>query len=159
MLKIGKKGNHHNELEANQVQVSSLVLLNHMDGASKERIEEVRKSILELNSSADIQLWDDLDSSSLLNFTPSKNQPKKMDHAKTHWSSCSVDLPDPIIQTSEICSRFTSENILRVKGCTKLDRDPYYSYFERVPSGEVSVEPYTGDLITGFTIVSDRSWK
>ena len=31
------------------------------------------------------------------------------------------------------------ENILRVKGCTKLDEDKHYSYFERVPSGRVSV--------------------
>ena len=149
-VKNWQKREYHNELEANQVQVSSLVLLNHTDGVSKERIEEVKKCILELNPSADIQLWDDFDSSNLLNFTPSKNQAKKMDHAKAYWSSCSVDLPDPIeSKRLKFVLDSLPKNILRVKGCTKLDSDSYYSYFERVPSGEVSVRPYTGDLITG----------
>ena len=149
-VKNWQERGHHNELEAHQVQVSSLVLLNHTEGVGPERIEEVKRSVLELNPSAEIQLWNEFDSSTLLNFVPSKNQPKKMDHAKTHWSSCSVDLPDPIeSKRLKYVLDELPENILRVKGCTKLDEDKHYSYFERVPSGRVSVRPYTGDLITG----------
>ena len=73
-----------------------------------------------------------------------------MDHLKAHWASCSVDLPDPMLSRS-LNHVITSlpESILRVKGCTKLDKDNYYSYFERLPSGMVNVREYKGKLITG----------
>ena len=73
-----------------------------------------------------------------------------MDHLKSHWSSCSVDLPDPIPSCAikEIVKNIP-DSILRVKGCTRLDSDEHYTYFERIPSGDVSIRPYYGDLITG----------
>ena len=149
-VKNWQKRELHNELEANQVQVSSLVVLNHAQGVTTQRIEEVKNNILELNPSVKIQMWSELDSFDLLDLAPSKNEPNKMDHAKAHWSSCSVDLPDPIASKSlKRVLDSLPEGILRVKGCTKLDGDEYYSYFERIPSGEVMVRPYNGDLMTG----------
>ena len=41
------------------------------------------------------------------------------------------------------------EQILRVKGCTRIGEDQGYTYFERVPSGEVKMRPYYGSPITG----------
>jgi hypothetical protein len=73
-----------------------------------------------------------------------------MDHHKSHWSSCSVDLPNPLSSESlKFIIENIPESILRVKGCTRLDGDQHYSYFERVPSGDVSIRTYYGDLITG----------
>jgi G3E family GTPase len=140
----------NNELEANQIQVSSLIVLNHTDGLESDRIERVKGDISFLNPTAKILLWDELITGDLLGLNPSKNKPQELDHKKTHWSSCSVDLPDPI--SSESLKHLLvkiPDSILRVKGCTKLDDNEYYSYFERVPSGDVTVRPYYGDLITG----------
>ena len=139
-----------NELEANQIQVSALIILNHHEGLSHERLEKVRSDIAYLNPSAEIILWNDLEIGKLLNLSPSENEAVKIDHLKTHWSSCSVDLPDPIPSSAvkEIVKNIP-ESILRVKGCTKFDNDEHYTYFERVPSGDVTIRPYYGDLITG----------
>jgi G3E family GTPase len=140
----------NNELEANQIQVSSLIVLNHTDGVTSERIERVKGDISYLNPTAKVVLWDELNTDDLLGLNPSKNKPQELDHKKTHWSSCSVDLPDPISSESlKYIMGKIPESILRVKGCTKLDDNEYYSYFERVPSGDVTVRPYHGDLITG----------
>ena len=145
-----QKRNFNNELEANQVQVSSLVILNHTRNISNERIKTVEAQILKLNPTAILLKWVDVNLETINKLYPSSHQGKKIDHQKTHWSSCSVDLPE----------RFSSKrlqyvidslpaSIIRVKGCTKLDKDSYYSLFERIPSGETYVRVYTGDLITG----------
>ena len=141
---------YNNELEANQVQVSSLIILNHTDGVEDHRIERVKGDISYLNPTAKIVLWDELNLKELIGLKPSDNTPNKMDHKKAHWSSCSVDLPDPISSESlKYVLEKIPDSILRVKGCTKLDDNDYYSYFERIPSGDVTVRPYHGDLITG----------
>ncbi len=142
--------NYDNELEANQIQVSSLIILNHHEDLNHERLEKVKSDISYLNPSAKIVLWSDLEVEKLLNLSPSKNEAKKMDHLKAHWSSCSVDLPDPISSDNvkEIIKSIP-DSILRVKGCTRLDDDKHYTYFERVPTGDISIRPYYGDLITG----------
>jgi len=141
---------YNNELEANQVQVSSLIILNHTEGVEEHRIERVKGDISYLNPTAKIVLWDELNLKELIGLKPSDNIPNKMDHKKAHWSSCSVDLPDPISSESlKYVLEKIPDSILRVKGCTKLDDNDYYSYFERIPSGDVTVRPYHGDLITG----------
>ena len=139
-----------NELEANQIQVSSLIVLNYHEDVNHERLEKVKSDIAYLNPTAEIVLWNDLEVDKLSKLSPSKNEAKKMDHLKAHWSSCSVDLPDPIPskQVKEIIKNIP-DSILRVKGCTRFDNDEHYTYFERVPSGDVSIRPYYGDLITG----------
>ena len=149
-VKNWQKRGPHNELEANQVQVSSIVILNHLQDASPQRIKKVESDVFILNPSAKVQAWSDFDSLTLLNAPPCENQPQTLDHAKTHWASCSVDLP-PRMMSADLKYVVDSlpKSILRLKGCTKLDRDEYYSFFERVPSGEVMVRPYRGAPVTG----------
>ena len=150
-VKNWQKRGHNNQLESNQIQVSSLIVLSHTDEVDESRIEAVKGDISYLNPSAAILMWDDLKTSDLIGLVPSTNKPKeKLDHQKAHWSSCSVDLPNPF--PSESLKKVMSDipdSILRVKGCTRLDNDGHYTYFERVPSGDVSLRTYYGDLITG----------
>lgn len=150
-----QKRGYHNELEANQIQLSSLVILNFTDQVSRERVVQVEEEIREINPLAIITPWSKFDFKSLSTLHPIKNETTKMDHHKSHWSSCSVDLPNPL--SSARLDRIMNEipkEILRLKGCTKLDEDAYYSYFERVPTGEVFVRPYSGNLVTGPKLVS-----
>ena len=115
----------------------------------------MRGDISFLNPTAKIIHWDDLETNHVVNLSPSTNKPKdKMDHQKSHWASCSVDLPNPLSsdRLKYIMSNIP-DSILRVKGCTRLDSDDHYSYFERVPSGDVSVRTYYGDLIMGFKLL------
>ena len=48
-VKNWQKRSFYNELEANQVQVSSLIVLNHIEAVSAKRIQEVSSDLLELN--------------------------------------------------------------------------------------------------------------
>ncbi len=145
-----QKRGRHNELEANQVQVSSLIVLNHVEQTNKDRVESVKKDIEHLNKSAIIIVMDDINANTLSELTPSNNNATKMVHAKSHWSSCSVDLPDPLLSRHlQMILDALPESVIRAKGCTKLDEDNYYSHFEMIPSGEVFVRPYAGELIAG----------
>ena len=147
-VKNWQKRDYNNVLEANQVQVSSMIILNHHEGVSEERIEEVKKDMNYFNPSAKVVLWNDLTIDHFTDLIPSTNSPEKMDHIKSHWASCSVDLPDPMSSESlKTVLKQIPESVLRVKGCTKLDENKGYTYFERVPTGEVSMRPYFGDLI------------
>lgn len=145
----------HNELEANQVQVSSLVFLNHAQGVKDDRIQQVKRDISSLNPSAKIEVRDKFSTLKLLGLKASANRAKSMDHLKSHWSSCSVALPDPLPSEClrDIIERLP-ESILRVKGCTKLDKDDYYSYFEKIPAyKDTIVRPYSGALVSGPTML------
>ena len=154
-VKNWQKRDYNNILEANQVQVSSMIILNHHEGVSEERIEEVKKDMNYFNPSAKVVLWNDLTIDHFTDLIPSTNSPEKMDHLKSHWASCSVDLPDPMSSESlKTVLKQIPESVLRVKGCTKLDENKGYTYFERVPTGEVSMRPYFGDLITGPKLLS-----
>ena len=150
-----QKRGSNNELEANQVQVSSLVVLNHTQGASGEQIELVKKDIAYLNPSAKIVVWSDVNPLKLSELKASQNQAEKMEHLKAHWSSCSVSLPDPL--SSECLKSIIDslpKTILRVKGCTKLDHDKHYSYFEKIPAYEDAIlRPYSGALVAGPTML------
>jgi G3E family GTPase len=149
-VKNWQKRGQHNELEANQVQVASVVVLNYTDQVDIERVVEVEQDLRNLNSKAIITHFNKLDIKSLPELHPSENQANKMDHHKSHWSSCSVDIPDPISseRLNRIIEKIPSE-ILRVKGCTRVDQDEYYSHFERVPDGEVYLKSYYGKPVTG----------
>lgn len=145
-----QKRGHHNELEANQVQVASIIVLNYADQVDIQRVVEVEQDLRAINSQATLVHWDKFNLSDFSNLSPNTNETKKMDHHKAHWSSCSVNLPDPI--SSEILSRIIDEvpgEILRVKGCTRVDDQENYTHFERTPSGEVFTRPYNGIPITG----------
>lgn len=145
----------HNELEANQIQVSSLITLSHTENVSAERLAEVKSELKKLNPSAKVMLIEDLDLDILPELKPSNNIADKLDHHKAHWSSCSVDLPalpDPIC-IKEICDAIP-DTVLRIKGCTVLGTEPGYTYFERCPDGEVYVRPYRGKPTTGAKLLT-----
>lgn len=140
----------HNELEANQVQAASLIFLNHIEQLETRRLHEVRQSIQELNSTAMIQEWNELDPAATLRLLPSDQLVTEMDHSKAHWSSCSVDLPNPMSKHHlHQLLDLLPKSILRVKGCTRLDKEEHYTYFEKTPVGDTSMRPYRGKLVSG----------
>jgi G3E family GTPase len=140
----------HNELEANQIQVSSAILLTHLDGISDERKTEVIDSIRHWNPYAEIMDSNDFKVFLLSSLKPSTNAAEKLEHHKAHWASCSVDLfslPNKEA-IKKLCGEIP-ESILRVKGCTKIGKEESYTYFERTPDMMVSVRPYHGVPVTG----------
>ena len=150
-VKNWQKRSFYNDLEANQVQVASMIILNHTDDVTEQRIQEVRDSILELNPQAFIQTWNEFESKKLLRLKASQNKAQKFEHLKAHWSSCSVDLPDPIsaLDLKEIVDSLP-KGILRVKGCTRLDDDKKYTYIEKTPTDkDIRARPHSGYLATG----------
>ena len=153
-VKNWQQRGEHNELEANQIQVSSLIVLNHLETVSKSRKNLVTEELIALNPSATILDTDQLDISFLLELSPSKNNAQKLDHQKAHWSSCSVDLPKlPDTECiKEIC-HLIPKHILRVKGCTQIGDDENHTFFERLPDGEVHIRPFNGWPIAGSKIL------
>lgn len=145
----------HNELESNQIQVSSLIILTHLKKVSKDREDIVRKEIKVINSFAKIVTLDELDVSLLPELEPSTNSIKKLEHQKAHWSSCSTDLPEIPDQKAiyTICKALP-KSILRVKGCTKIKGEKNYIYFERNPDGEIFVRPFNGIPVTGSKLLT-----
>ena len=143
-----------NVLEANQVQVSSLIVLSHLDKIDDYREIVVRNELKTINPTATIITLNELDVEVLPQLTPSQNEATKLDHKKAHWASSSCDLPPiPDPQTiKDICDAIPS-SILRVKGVTKIAKEDHYTYFERVPSGEVSVKVYNGIPTTGTKLL------
>ncbi len=150
-----QKRDEHNELERNQIQVSSLIVLTHLDTISKQRKASVTNELKSFNPTATIIDAEDIDVSLLPKLIPSKNKADKFEHLKAHWSSCSVDLPnlpnEKCIQ--EICSALP-QSILRVKGCTKIGKAKNYTYFERKPDGEIHIRPFNGEPITGTKLLT-----
>ena len=150
-----QKRGEYNDLEANQIQVSSLIVLTHYDQLLSERIELVTQEIKAINPVAEIMTMEEIDILLLPKLNPTNQRPEKLDHLKAHWSSCSVDLPrlnnsDCIYQ---ICEAIPS-SILRVKGCTQVGEQGYYTYFERTPDGTISLRPYNGIPQTGPKLVT-----
>ncbi|WP_109830320.1 GTP-binding protein [Reichenbachiella versicolor] len=145
----------HNELEANQIQVSSLIVLTHTDNTSTERISEVTEELLKLNPNAQILDFDKIDVALLPSLVPSSNQAQKLEHLKAHWSSCSIDLPTlPDLECiQEICKNIPN-SILRVKGCTEVNNEEQFTYFERTPDGTVNIRPFNGIPITGAKLLT-----
>ena len=87
---------------------------------------------------------------------PAKKNNYRLDHKKTHWASASGSLPDPLSSSSlqEIIASLPNE-ILRVKGCTKLDKDAHYTHFEKTPKDlDLIVRPYYGKLVSGPVILT-----
>lgn len=140
----------HNELELNQIQVSSLMVLTHLDEVSLERKSTVIAELKKVNATAKIIAMDEINVLLLPTIIPSNNKASKMDHFKAHWASCAVDLPDLFAEKNiyDICEALP-KSILRVKGCTKIGKAESYTYFERKPDGEVYIRPFNGIPITG----------
>ncbi|WP_299311682.1 GTP-binding protein [uncultured Aquimarina sp.] len=154
-VKNWQQRDEHNELEANQIQVSSLLVLTHLENVQESRKSQVINEIKILNPIAKTVTMDSLDVSLLPELLPAENTVHRFDHQKAHWASCSVDLPDLPNSTCihNICLALP-KSILRVKGCTKIDDDTNYTYFERTPAGEVHIRPFNGIPITGSKLLS-----
>lgn len=145
-----QKRGDHNELEANQIQVSSLIILTHLENVSIDRKAFVSNNIKELNPRAKIIDIDEFDLSLLSHLSPSKNEAEKFDHHKSHWASCSIDLPRlPNMECIHYICNNLPASILRVKGCTRIGEAEHFTYFERTPDGEVYIRPYHGIPVTG----------
>ena len=144
-IKNWQKRGEHNVLEANQIQVSSLILLTHGEGVASDRRATVNNEISQLNPSATILDVDDFELSLLTGLAPSDNVAQKLDHQKAHWASCSIDLPNlpDMACIKNICSALPS-SILRVKGITMIEGEDHYTYFERTPDGTIYSRPYNG---------------
>lgn len=145
----------HDELEAEQVRFGSLVLLTHLDGVPRERVMRVEADVRALNPLGSVVTTAELDARLLSGLEPVEHGTTALRHSTTHWSSCSVDLPDlPDLGCIErICESIPPE-ILRVKGCTRIGRGEGYVYLERCPDGQVHVRPYHGAPTTGPKLLS-----
>jgi len=154
-VKNWQKREEHNELEANQIQVSSLLVLTHLEKINKNRKNKVIDALRKQNPIAKIVTIERLDVLLLPQLLPSKSTAKKFDHQKAHWSSCSINLP---ILPNEKCihdiCRVLPKSILRVKGCTKIEGNSNYTYFERKPDGEMFIRPFNGIPITGSKLLT-----
>jgi len=154
-VKNWQKRGEHNELESNQIQVSSLIVLTHLDKVTKNRQASVTEELKTLNPMAKIIVMDSLDVSLLPELLPSNNPVQKFEHQKAHWSSCSADLPSlPDLNCIEdICANLP-KSILRVKGCVQIGKEENYIYFERIPDGGVHIRPFNGIPITGSKLLT-----
>ena len=154
-VKNWQRRGEYNELEANQVQVSSLIVLTHLEEVSNERRLKVKEDIQRFNSKAQIITTDDIDVSLLSQLAPSNNKTQKLDHLKSHWASSSADLPSLSSEKliHEINKRIP-KSVLRVKGCTLLGKDEHYTYFERTPDGKLSIRPFYGIPTTGSKLLT-----
>ncbi|MGY5351304.1 GTP-binding protein [Wenyingzhuangia sp. IMCC45533] len=149
-VKNWQKRLEHNDLESNQIQVSSLIILTHLENTTSKRQSSVCKEIARLNPLATILTIDDLNTSLLTQLVPSKNKAKTLSHQKSHWSSCSCDLPNlPSVNCINYICEALDKSMLRVKGCTKIGTEDHYTYFERTPDGQVFIRPFNGIPITG----------
>ncbi len=145
----------NNELEASQIQVSSLIVLTHIAESTEKRRASVISELKALNPFAKIMTTSELDITLLSELSPSENNTQKLDHKKAHWSSCSTDLPNlPESSCIQHLCDALPKSILRVKGCTKIKDEEEYTYFERSPDGQVSIRPYKGIPITGAKLLT-----
>ncbi len=154
-VKNWQRRGEHNELERSQIQVSSIVVLTHTKGISAKRINEVRESVKQYNSAAEVLTSEELDVFLLPKLEPSKNDPEKLDHLKAHWASCSVELPNlPNEDSIKVIVDQLPKTIQRVKGVTKIGNQDGYTFFEQTPDGELSIRPFRNVPTTGAMLLS-----
>ncbi len=154
-VKNWQKREEYNDLESNQIQVSSLIILTHTKKTHENRQKLVVKELKTLNPFAQILTMDAIDISFLPQLLPSKNNAQKLDHQKAHWASCSTDLPIlPNIKCIHKICNMLPKSILRVKDCTKIKQEKEYTYFERTPDGEIHIRPFNGTPITGSKLLT-----
>lgn len=154
-VRLWQKRGFDNDLEASQIQVASVIILNFVDQVDRERVVEVEQDLRNLNRRATILHWDQLDITSFPELTPNKREADKLDHSKAHWASCSVTLPDPmeLEHLKKVVEEIPAE-ILRLKGCTRLQGEENYTFFERTPSGDVFMRPYNGKPAMGSKLLT-----
>ena len=154
-VKNWQRRGEHNELEANQVQVSSVIVLTHIDGSTETRRAEVKSSLKSINPHVQILSLEELNIFLLPKLVPSKNRPEKMDHLKAHWASCSIELPDfPNEECIKAILNKLPKSILRVKGVTKIGNNENYTFFERIPDGTINIRKFRNEPTTGPMLLS-----
>ncbi len=149
-VKNWQRREEHNELELNQILVSTLIVLTHTEDVTNQRKEYVVNQLKKHNPTAGIFNMDELDIFLLPKLLPSNNKAGQMDHFKSHWSSSSIDLPDLPDEASihRICQKLPN-TILRVKGCTRVGTEQGFRFFERTPDGQVRIKFFYGEPTTG----------
>ena len=154
-VKNWQKRAENNDLEVNQIQVSSLIVLTHIENISPERKNIVIKELNKFNPTAEILYMNEIDVTLIPKLLPSTNKFQKFDHLKAHWSSCSIDLPNlpNLSYIYDICDALP-KTILRIKGCTQIGDKKEFTYFERTPNGKVSIRPFNGIPITGSKLLT-----
>ena len=153
-VKNWQKRKENNELELNQVQVSSLIVLTHLTEIPEERKEFVITDLKKHNPYVAIVTMDELDINILPELSPSQNTVEKIAHQKAHWASCSTDLPNlPDIDCIHNICNSLPKSMLRVKGCTRIGNNEKYTFFERTPDGKVFVRPFNGIPTTGAKLL------
>ena len=154
-VKNWQKREFHNELEAKQIQVSSLIILSQCENVSKERIDFVKRDVKKFNPYADVITKDEMDIALLPKLSPSQNEAEKLAHHKSHWASCSVDMPKIPDEDCiySICEALPS-SILRIKGCVQIENQEGYTYFDRLPNGKINVRPFNGEPSTGAKLLT-----
>ncbi|CAM1373544.1 GTP-binding protein [Tenacibaculum xiamenense] len=154
-VKNWQKRGENNELERNQIQVSSLIVLTHTENASPERKKIVIDEVKKINPNAKIVNIDDLEVTKLPQLLPLNSIPEKMDHHKAHWASCSIDLPQlPNIKSIDLICKAIPKSILRVKGCVQIEGGETFTYFERTPDGEAYIRPFNGIPTMGSKLLT-----
>ena len=154
-VKNWQKRGEYNDLEANQIQVSTLIILTHLDKVNKEEQIIVSNQIKQFNPIAKIITMDNLDVTLLPELLPSNNKVEKLEHQKAHWSSCSFNLPVlPNLDCINIICNQLPKSILRVKGCVQIKEEKNYTYFERTPDGSVHIRSFNGVPITGTKLLT-----
>ena len=145
-----QKRGEHNDLEVNQVLVASLIVLAHIEKVTVQRQNEVVQALKILNPYAEILTLQTIDVTLLSKLVPSQNKGVQFDHQKAHWASCSCDLPSlPDVKCITYICELLPKSILRVKGCTQIEGEEGYMYFERTPDGNIFSRPFNGLPITG----------
>lgn len=154
-VKNWQRRGEHNELESNQIQVSSVIVLTHLEGSTDARIKEVKISVKSINPYVEIISLDELNIYLLPKLVPSKNTPEKLDHLKAHWASCSIELPDfPNEECIKAILNKLPKSILRVKGVTKIGNNENYTFFERIPDGTINIRKFRNYPTTGPMLLS-----
>lgn len=146
-----QKRGEYNDLEANQIKVSSIVILNRTEDMIDSEIEAVKVSVHAVNPVATLVKWKDFHVNQIEVMPKiSGVQVLKIAHQKSHWSSCSVALPAVMVREKVYdLLRALPQSIMRAKGCTRFDHDDFYTFFEMTPDREIVMRRYDGELISG----------
>lgn len=154
-VKNWQQRDYLNELEADQVRVSSLIVLTHLDGVPDARVREVEESVRTINPVATLVAREELDALLLPELAPVKDTGARIDHHAAHWSSCSVDLPNvPDLECLRAIFKAIPDTILRIKGCTRIGQNEGYTLVERCPDGRAYARPYAGVPETGAKLLT-----
>ena len=149
-VKNWQKRGVNNDLEAEQIKISSLIVLTHRNGVPSDRVAQVEREVRETNPYASLATEAELDVLLLSNLEPIESVPATLPHNKSHWSSCSIDLHDlPDVASVQHLCELIPADILRIKGCTKVGGFDGYVHFERCPDGEIYLRRYHGSPVTG----------